>query len=56
LEFQTDLVLLAVRNPLDVFVSHFQLAATFTHTLSIKNNLTDAEIKPFWDLWFETEL
>lgn len=55
-QYETNVVLLAVRNPLDVFVSFFNLIGTQTHSKSIREDLNSLEIQPFWDSFFESDL
>lgn len=54
--YQSEVILVAVRNPLDVFVSFFMMTATNTHTCTIEESLTGEIVKPYWDKWFESEV
>lgn len=55
-QYDTQVVLLAVRNPLDVFVSFFHMIGTQTHTKSFREDLYAPNVKEFWCQWFDSEL
>ena len=55
-EFDTGVIILAVRNPLDVFVSFFQMIASQTHTQTIKEPINVDEIGQFWNEFFESDV
>ena len=55
-EYDTQMILLAVRNPLDVFYSFFQMIGTQSHTKSFREDIHDPPVKPFWDMFFESDL
>jgi hypothetical protein len=40
-EYTSNMIILAVRNPLDVFVSFFNMIATQTHTKSFIEDIND---------------
>ena len=50
------MVILAVRNPLDVFVSFFQMIATETHTKTFQEDLNHPDVKPYWDYFFASDV
>lgn len=55
-EYNSEAVILAVRNPLDVFVSFFNMVASQTHTKTIAEDITDGRIGEYWDRFFESDV
>lgn len=55
-EYDTQMVILAVRNPLDVFVSFFNMIGTQSHTKSFREDITSPEIASYWNSFFESDL
>ena len=55
-EYSSQVVILAVRNPLDVFVSFFQMVCTQTHTKSFSNAIDKYPLKEFWDHFYDTDV
>jgi hypothetical protein len=54
--YDTQVIILAVRNPLDVFVSFFQMVGTQTHTKSMNEDFNSQGIKEYWQHFFETDV
>lgn len=46
-EYKTNLVVICVRNPLDIFPSEFLQVCTLSHNLGIKEDFN--EVFPEWD-------
>lgn len=55
-EYNSKLIILAVRNPLDVFVSFFNMVATGTHTKSIRESYHSDTVRPYWSMFFANEV
>ena len=56
LEYNTQVIILAVRNPLDVFISFFNMVATQSHSKTFSNDINEPNIAPFWDHFFESDV
>jgi len=55
-KYDSKLIILAVRNPLDVAVSFFNLVSSGTHTKTIREDLTGEAMVGFWNDFFESEV
>ena len=55
-EYESQVIILAVRNPLDVINSFFNMIATQSHTLSHDNDVDDPNISPYWEMFFQTDV
>jgi hypothetical protein len=55
-QYNTNVIILAVRNPLDVFFSFFNMIGSQTHTKSIAESVNQRDIKVFWDEFFESDV
>ena len=45
-----------VRNPLDSFVSLFNMFLGMTHTNTIKGDILGEELFKYWKKWFKAEI
>jgi hypothetical protein len=54
--YQSQVILVAVRNPLDVFVSFFNMIITQTHSRTCKENICSDELIEYWNHFFESDL
>ena len=55
-QYTSELILIAVRNPLDVIVSFFQMIGSQTHTQSFLEPINEGPIKHFWDEFFTQDV
>jgi len=50
--YETQVIILAVRNPLDAIYSFFNMLGTQTHTKSFSEDSTQGRLKVLWDTFF----
>lgn len=55
-EYDTQVILLAVRNPLDVFVSFFQMIGTQTHSKTFIEPINEKPVLPWWNDFFASDV
>ena len=55
-EYDTQVILLAVRNPLDVAVSYFQMVASQSHSVSIYEPINQYPVNLWWDDFFASDV